>query len=430
MIRAPPPSKAVFSRSKEHLSAPHSASVSVSREGETAVVRLSGPVRLRDGLPPAADVILALEASPPPRLLQVDATAVEQWDTALVVFLARVFDACTARNVALDTADVPRIARQILGMARQGAVLGGTRLDEPEDRRLGEQFAQWAKGWARLSAGAVGLPTAGAATRPEPIVDVIGRWTIRWVRSLGGKIDFLGSTVISVFRMLIGRTRRLHSNFLLYFQQGAVETLPIVALMGFAIGAVLTIIISGQLQKVGAAALVARIVSIAVLREMGSLMVGIAIAGRLGSAIAAEIATMVANDEMDVLRFIGVDRFDYLVGPRVLATALSGMLLVVYANALGLAGALFTAVTVADLPAQEFIERARGVMGYKHAFSGLIKGFAFGTVTAIAACYHGLRSGRSAGAVGVTVRRAVVAAVVGVVLADVVITLVFKWVRL
>ena len=409
---------------------PVTSSVSVSREGDTAVVRLSGAIRLRDGVPSSAELIRALDALPPPRLVQVDASAVEQWDTALVAFLARVFDACTERNVALDTGDVPRVARQILGMARQAMVLGGTRLDAPEDPRLADQFGRWARGWARLSAGAVGLPTAGAATRPEPLLETIGNWTIHWSRSLGGKVDFLGSTLISIFRMLIGRTRRLRSSFLLYFQQGAVETLPIVALMGFAIGAVLTLIISGQLQKVGATALVARIVSLAVLREMGSLMVGIAIAGRLGSAIAAEIATMVANDETDVLRFIGVDRFDYLVGPRVLATALSGVLLVVYANALGLAGGLFTAVTAAGLPAQEFIERARGVMGYKHFFSGLIKGFAFGAVTAITACYHGLRSGRSAGAVGVTVRRAVVGAVVGVVLADAVITLVFKWIRL
>jgi phospholipid/cholesterol/gamma-HCH transport system permease protein len=200
--------------------------------------------------------------------------------------------------------------------------------------------------------------------------------------------------------------------------------------MGFAIGAVLTIIISGQFQKVGATALVARVVSLAVLREMGSLMVGIAIAGRLGSAIAAEIATMVASRETDVLRIVGVDRFDYIVAPRVLTTALAGMMLVIYANALGLAGGLFTAVTVADLPAEEFIERARAVMGYKHFFSGLIKGLAFGTATAMVACYHGLRSGRSAAAVGTTVRRAVVGAVVGVVLADVVITLVFKWIRL
>ncbi|MFN8092580.1 MAG: ABC transporter permease [Vicinamibacteria bacterium] len=230
--------------------------------------------------------------------------------------------------------------------------------------------------------------------------------------------------------LVLGRSRRLKTPFLPYFQQAAVETLPIVALMGFAIGAVLTLIIAGQLQKVGATPLVARIVAIAVLREMGSLMVGIALAGRLGSAIAAEIATMVANDEMDVLRFIGVDRFDYFVGPRVLATALAGVLLVVYANALGLAGALYTAVASAGLPAAEFIERTRGAMGYKHFLSGVIKGFAFGTVTAMVACYHGLHSGRSAGAVGLTVRRAVVSAVVGVVLADTVITLVFKWVRL
>jgi phospholipid/cholesterol/gamma-HCH transport system permease protein len=411
------------------LSGPTPPIVSVSQEGETAVVRLSGTFRLRDGLPAADEVIRALESSSPPRLVQVDATGVESWDTALVAFLGRVFDACTARNVPLDMADVPRIARQILGMARQDTVFGGARLDEPEERRLGEQFAQWAKGWARLSAGAVGLPT-GPATRPQPLVDTIGLWTIGWTRSLGGKIDFLGSTVIAVARMLIGRTRRLRSQFLLYFQQAAVETLPIVALMGFAIGAVLTLIISGQLQKVGATALVARIVSIAVLREMGSLMVGIAIAGRLGSAIAAEIATMVANDETDVLSFIGVDRFDYLVAPRVLATALAGMILVIYANAFGLAGGLFTAVTAAGLPAQEFIDRSREVMGYKHFISGLIKGLAFGTATAMVACYHGLRSGRSAGAVGVTVRRAVVGAVVGVVLADTVITLVFKWIRL
>jgi phospholipid/cholesterol/gamma-HCH transport system permease protein len=420
---------AVFSRLKEHL-APTPPTVAVSREGETAVVRLSGSFRLASGLPAAGDVIRALESSPPPQLVQVDVSGVDHWDTAMVAFLARVYDACTARNVALDLGDVPRVARQILGMARQGAVLGGTRLDEPEERRIGDQFAKWARGWARLSAGAVGLPTAGPATRPQPLVDTIGQWTIDWVRSLGGKIDFFGSTVIAIVRMLVGRTRRLRSSFLLYFQQGAVETLPIVALMGFAIGAVLTIIISGQLQKVGATALAARIVSIAVLREMGSLMVGIAIAGRLGSAIAAEIATMVANDETDVLHFIGVDHFDYLVAPRVIATALSGMLLVIYANAFGLAGGLFTAVTLAGLPAEEFIGRSRDVMGYKHFTSGLIKGLAFGTATALVACYHGLRSGRSAGAVGVTVRRAVVGAVVGVVLADAVITLVFKWIKL
>jgi phospholipid/cholesterol/gamma-HCH transport system permease protein len=159
-------------------------------------------------------------------------------------------------------------------------------------------------------------------------------------------------------------------------------------------------------------------------------MVGIAVAGRLGSAFAAEIATMASNGETDALRVVGINPFEYLVAPRVIATGVAGVLLVVYANALGMFGGLFAGVTFAGLPAPEYIERMREVLGYKHIISGLIKGFFFGTVTAVVACYHGLRSGRGAGSVGLTVRRAVVGAVVGVVIADAAITLFFKWVKL
>jgi phospholipid/cholesterol/gamma-HCH transport system permease protein len=372
--------------------------VSVSSDGDAAVVRLSGTWSLRDGLRPLGVVTHALEASPPPRRLRLDATAVERWDTSLVVFLARVHDSCSAREIGLDTSGLPGEARRLLELARHGAVPGG--------------------GGQR------------AALRPEPMTDLIGWWTLDWIRSLGEKVDFLGSTVVSSVRLLLGRTRRLRTRFLHLLQQAGVETLPVVALMGFAIGAVLALITTGQLQKLGATPLVARIVSIAVLREMGALMVGIAIAGRLGSAIAAEIASMVANREVDVLGVVGVDPFDYLVAPRVLALAIAGPLLVVYANALGLLGGLFVGVTAVGLPAQEYIERTRAVLTYKHILAGLIKGLAFGIVTGLVASYYGLKSGRTAGAVGLAVRKAVVAAVVGVVLADVAITLIFKWVSL
>lgn len=372
--------------------------VSVSCDGDAAVVRLSGTWSLRAGLRPVGEVTRALEASPPPRRLLFDAAAVERWDTSLVAFLARVHDSCVQHEVRLDTSGLPTEARRLLALARPDGVLGG------------------------------GARPGG--TGPEPFTDLIGRWTIRWVRSLGEKIDFLGSTATSCVRLLLGQRRRLRTRFLHLLQQAGVETLPVVALLGFAIGAVLALITAGQLQKVGATPLVARIVSIAVLREMGALMVGIAIAGRLGSAIAAEIASMVAGREVDVLGVVGVDPFDYLVAPRVLALAIVGPLLVVYANALGLLGGLFVGVTAVGLPAQEYIERTRAVLTYRHMLAGLIKGLAFGLVTGLVAGYCGLKSGRTAGAVGLAVRKAVVAAVVGVVLADAAITLVFKWVRL
>jgi phospholipid/cholesterol/gamma-HCH transport system permease protein len=384
--------------------------VSVSRDGGAAVVRLFGTWSLRDGLRPLGEVTHALEASPPPRSLRLDASAVEHWDTSLVVFLARVHDSCSEREVGLDTSGLPKEARRLLELARQGAVLEGGARRALADRSPRERRR--------------------AARGPEPWTESIGWWTIRKFRSLGGRFDFFGSTVLSCVRMLLGRTRRLRTRFPHLLQQAGVETLPVVAVLGFAIGAVLALITTGQLEKVGATPLVARIVSIAVLREMGALMVGIAIAGRLGSAIAAEIASMVASREVDVLGVVGVDPFDYLVAPRVLALAMAGPLLVVYANALGLLGGLFVGVTAIGLPADEYIERTRAVLTYKHMLAGLIKGLAFGVVTGLVASYYGLKSGRTAGAVGLAVRKAVVAAVVGVVLADAAITLVFKWVRL
>jgi phospholipid/cholesterol/gamma-HCH transport system permease protein len=384
--------------------------VAVSSEGDAAVVRLSGTWSLRDGLRPIGEVTDALAASPALRTLRLDAGAVERWDTSLVVFLARVHDSCRERQVGLDTSGLPEAARRQLELARQGAELGGG-----SQRPFGERSPRERR---------------RAARGPEPWVVSVGWWSIHAFRSLGGKLDFLGSTVVSSLRLLLGRTRRTRTRFLGNLQQAGVETLPVVALMGFAIGAVLALITTGQLERVGATPLVARIVSIAVLREMGALMVGIAIAGRLGSAMAAEIASMVAKREVDVLGVVGADPVEYLVAPRMLALAIAGPLLVVYANALGLLGGLFVGVTAAGLPAEEYIERTRAVLTYKHMAAGLIKGFAFGVVTALVAGYYGLTSGRTVGGVGWAVRKAVVAAVVGVVLTDAAVTLAFKWVRL
>jgi phospholipid/cholesterol/gamma-HCH transport system permease protein len=405
--------------------------IAVSRDGPAAVLRLSGSWSMRAGLLPVGELERALDSSPPPRELRVDAAAVERWDTSLVAFLARVYDACSQRSVELDASGAPEGALRLLELARQGSVLGGQRHHEPAAApRLAESVVSWAKTWGRTVGQRPLQPGEAGPPRPPTLSTVIGEWTIGSVRGLGEKVDFLGSTVAAIFRLLFGRSLRMRTRFLSLLQMAGVETLPVVALMALAIGAVLALITSGQLQRVGATPLVARIVSIAVLREMGALMVGIAIAGRLGAAIAAEIATMVASREVDVLEVGGVDPFDYLVAPRVAALAVAGPLLVIYANTLALLGGLFVGVTSVGLPAQEYIDRTRAVLGYKHVLAGLIKGLAFGIVTALLANYHGLKSGRTAGAVGAAVRKAVVAAVVGVVLCDAAITLFFKWVKL
>jgi phospholipid/cholesterol/gamma-HCH transport system permease protein len=366
--------------------------VTLSREDDAAVARLTGAWCLSEGLPSRRELERGLAASPPPRVLRLDAAGVERWDTALVAFVAGAHRAAERQGVELDPVAVPTRVLELVARARADAT---------------------------------------AAPEPEPVLaDVLGERVLAETGALLTRIEFVGDTTLATLRTLTGRNRRLRSTFFLQLQRAGVQTLPVVALMGFAIGAVLTLVAAGQFEKVGATPLVARVVAIAVLREMGSLMVGIAIAGRLGSAFAAELATMVANQEVDALRLIGVDPFDYLVAPRVVAAAVAGVLLVLYANALGLVGGLVAGFGFAGLSAREYVDRSLAVLGYKHLFAGLIKGLFFGTVTALVACYEGLKSGRSAAAVGKTVSRAVVGAVVGVVLADAAITLVFKWVRL
>jgi phospholipid/cholesterol/gamma-HCH transport system permease protein len=370
--------------------------VTVSREGDAAVAHLTGAWCLHAGIPSRVELEHALLASPKPRVLRLEAGDVERWDTALVAFVAAARGAAERQGVELDTVGIPGRVLELVARARSG-----------------------------------GTAAPALAREPRPSLAVaLGERVLAESGTLVAKVDFVGDTALAALRTLAGRNRRLRTNFFLQLQRAGVETLPVVALMGFAMGGVLTLVASGQFEKLGATALVARVVAIAVLREMGSLMVGIAIAGRLGSALAAELATMVANQEVDALRLIGVNPFDYLVAPRVLALAVAGVLLVLYANALGLVGGLVAGVAFAGLPPREYVERSLAVLGYKHLFAGLIKGLVFGTVTALLACYHGLASGRSAAAVGKTVSRAVVGAVVGVVLADAAITLVFKWVRL
>ncbi len=106
-------------RRPEPMNAEAPPTVSVSGDGDAAVVRLSGTWSLRDGLRPVGEVTRALEASPPPRRLRLDAAAVERWDTSLVVFLARVHDSCSEREVGLDTSGLPEEARRLLALARQ-----------------------------------------------------------------------------------------------------------------------------------------------------------------------------------------------------------------------------------------------------------------------------------------------------------------------
>ncbi len=258
----------------------------------------------------------------------------------------------------------------------------------------------------------------------------LGAWVIARGQSAVHGLDFLGATALGMVRLLRGRTRHPSVRFGAAAQEAGVETLPVVALFAVASGAVLTLLAMQQLDKLGVPALAPRLVGIVILREIGALMVGIAVAGRVASAYAAEVALAMASGEAKGLRESGVDPVDVLVAPRVLALTLMAPLLVAYANALAVLGGLAVGPGFAGVGAREHLASTLSALTLKHAVAGLVKGMVFGFVAGAAGCFRGLHSGPGPAAVGRTVRKAVVSAVVAVALADLVLTFVFKWARL
>ncbi len=399
--------------------------LTVSRDGDAVVVRLGGDWSLREGLPSTIAVGKAIDTDPRPSRVRVENISLGRWDTSLVTVLARIEQTGTEHGLDLDLTEAPPGAQRLLEIAREGGrrsqgALSVLPVASPEIRAP----LPWAVGRFVIEG------TRSLGDKVPPLTEAVGRFVIEGARTVGDKVDFLGSTAVALWRMLVGRTWRLGLGMTAALQEAGVGTLPVLAILAFSGGAVLSLLANQQLGKLGAPLLAPQLVAIVILRELGALATGVALAFRVGSGIAAELATMAAGKEVDALRAMNISPFDFLVAPRVLALVLMGPLLVIYANALGLLGGLFVGVSTNEIPVAIHLESLSSALTLKHAIAGLVKGAAFGLVVGMVGCYYGLRSGKTPGSVGQAVQTAVVAAVLGVVLADAVLTLFFKWVEL
>ena len=374
------------------------ARVAVVADGSVVTVAVSGRWASRDGLPPLVNVLQAIAARP--ARVHIEDGGLERWDSTLLLALQRIEDACAAREIPVDAAALPRAAREQLERA-QAAV------PPPGARKRGAR--EMVDALSRLR-------------RASPLADRIG---VAILESL----EFLGRASSGLGRALTGRTLRLDLDLGPAIHEAGVGVLPVLALIAVLGGGVLSLLGAQQLDRLGAALLAPNLVAIVIVRELGALTTGLALAGRWASANAADLATMVADDEVEALRSLGVDPFDLLVAPRLFALLLMGPVLVLYATALGLLGSIVVGVAVMDLPAPEYLERTRAALGFEHALTGLVKGAMFGVVVGLAGCYHGLRSGRGSTAVGSAVKAAVVTAILWVVVVDAALSAFFKWIR-
>jgi phospholipid/cholesterol/gamma-HCH transport system permease protein len=171
------------------------------------------------------------------------------------------------------------------------------------------------------------------------------------------------------------------------------------------------------MAKYGAKLQVADVIAVSIIRELGPLITAIILAGRSGSAFAAEIGTMKVTQEIDALRTFGIDPVRFLVVPRVLATVIVTPMLSVYASILGVAGG-YLILGPEGIPLKQYLTEVQAAVDVGGFLQGLVKAAVFALLVAMIGCMAGLRTGQGPGAVGLSTTRAVVAGIVAIVIAD------------
>jgi phospholipid/cholesterol/gamma-HCH transport system permease protein len=194
-----------------------------------------------------------------------------------------------------------------------------------------------------------------------------------------------------------------------------------VTLIALLVGVIISFLGVVVLERFGAGYYVSYLVGYGMLREMGSLMTGIIIAGRTGAAFAAELGTMKITEEIDALKTLGVSPIDHLVMPRVMGIFAMMPLLTIYAVFIGIFGGLIVAVTMLDLTAGQFINGLLTPLELSDGLLGVFKGTVFGLIIGIAGCMRGMQTGSDAGAVGRAATSAVVTAITSIIVANTVI---------
>lgn len=255
-------------------------------------------------------------------------------------------------------------------------------------------------------------------------IEGIGRVTAEFFQDIYEQVVFLGQvSVIAVdFFRKPGWLR--WGDVWLTFQRAGVQALTIVFMISFLTGLIMAFQSATPLKQFGVDIFVVNLVALAMLRELGPIMTAIVLAGRSGSAFAAEIGTMKVNEEINALNTMGIDPVRFLVAPRMLAGIMVTPLLTIYADLAGVMGG-FLVMLGTGYPFAALWRQLLGAVEMNDIFAGLIKGFVFGALVASVGCLRGLQTKSGASAVGVSTTRSVVTSIFLIVVVDAIFAVIY-----
>lgn len=317
----------------------------------------------------------------------VDAAGLKQWDSTLVVIVFELEKIARRRRIELERRSFPPELSRLIALAfsvdRKPA--------QPEDEH-------------------------------GDFLERVGRRGVETYESFGRGFSFLQTSWYSFLRLLAGKSVMRPVDLSFALEDCGYRALPIVSLISFMVGLILAFVGAVQLKTFGAQIYVASLVTIGMTRIMGAIMTGIIMAGRTGASYAATIGTMQVNEEIDALKTMGINPVDFLVLPRIIALTVTMPILTMWADFMGMLGGGFVGVTMLDIPLVKYWDMSVAAISLNNFFVGIFHGLVFGVVTAVCGCYYGVYCGRNADSVGVATTKAVVAAIVWMIVMTGIIT--------
>jgi phospholipid/cholesterol/gamma-HCH transport system permease protein len=245
----------------------------------------------------------------------------------------------------------------------------------------------------------------------------LGRPVLAALASLGRIAIYAGQTVAAALRPPF-----YLREFLAALMQVGWLSLPVVGLTALFTGGALALQIYAGGQRFSAEAVVPQIVAIGMVRELGPVLVGLMIAARVTSSIAAEIATMKVTEQIDALVTLSTNPMQYLTVPRVIAGLVTVPLLVAVGDIIGIMGGFLVGTGQLGFNRASYIQNTVDFLEFADIFSSLVKGAVFGFIATLIGCYHGMQSGRGAQGVGAATKTAVAAAAVLILAANFILT--------
>lgn len=290
-------------------------------------------------------------------------------------------------------------------------------------RKTGAEIAGADERATRLIA-AVEQSEVGGDIRPpvvpfaERVPQTVGAMVLDARDGLRRSIGFLGEFIVAAAALIRHPGRFRMKALVRQSELVGVTAVPIIGLMSFLIGVVIAQQGATQLAAFGAETLTVNLVGRITLRELGVLMTAIMVAGRSGSAFAAQLGTMKLTEEIDAMRTIGISPMEALVIPRVLAVTFMMILLGFYASVMAIIGGAVVAEFQLGISFFSFLARIKEVVPLYDLYVGMIKAPVFGLIVGMTGCYQGMQVEGNSEEVGLRTTKAVVQAIFAVIVLD------------